>query len=100
VWEFPGGKVDANEAPEQALIRELKEELLITVKVDQPLTVVTHDYSNVRIRLIPFLATLVDGEPKPIEHEKIEWYHPDDLPVLPWTDADIPLVMEVVDLLG
>ncbi len=100
LWEFPGGKVVDGETPEQALVRELKEELHITVAIQQSLTPVTHAYPHLVVRLIPFVVHIVSGDPVLGEHEQMEWYHPDDLPVLPWTDADIPVVMEVVDLLG
>ena len=100
MWEFPGGKINDNETAEQALIREINEELSITIEIKQTLTPTEHAYENVTVKLFPFIVGIKSGLPQAQEHEQIEWYYPDDLPVLPWTDADIAVVMEVVDLLG
>lgn len=93
-WEFPGGKVHENEAPETALIREIREELGAEIILRDKLPPHTHDYENMRIQLIPFLARLSKNspEPRPLEHAALLWLSPDKLPTLDWTAADIPII--------
>jgi 8-oxo-dGTP diphosphatase len=70
-WEFPGGKVEAGENPESALVRELQEELGIKVEDLRPLPRFTHDYGAVVIEMIPFLCRLSAGSPAPHPHEHV-----------------------------
>jgi 8-oxo-dGTP diphosphatase len=91
-WEFPGGKVEPGEDPAACLVREIEEELGVTVAITGTLPPTIHAYPGARIRLIPFLARLVRGEPRPLEHDRIRWLPPEDLPRLDWAPADLPVV--------
>lgn len=93
-WEFPGGKVEAGESPAEALVRELREELEITVAVGEALTSVVHDYGRGPIRLIPLLCTIAEGIPRPHEHSEIRWCDAADLKQLDLAAADLPILTE------
>lgn len=93
-WEFPGGKVEEAESAEDALIRELKEELSITVETGPQLTSVVHDYGRGPIRLIPFLCRIAAGQPSAHEHSELRWCNPSELPSLDWAQADLPILAE------
>ncbi len=95
-WEFPGGKVDPGESPEECIHRELMEELDITVAIDRALEPVTHDYSFFTVTLYPFICRILSGEMVLREHVALRWLPPEDLPSLDWAEADIPLVREYV----
>lgn len=96
-WEFPGGKVEPGEEPTAALVRELTEELGITVEPLVPLTPVVWDYGRGPIRLLPWTCRIKTGEPLAHEHEEIRWCHVDELDDLDWADADIPVLREWQD---
>lgn len=73
LWEFPGGKVDAGEQPQQALSRELHEELAITVTVAEPLMQVSHDYSDKQVLLDIWQVSRFQGEPQSMEGQLWRW---------------------------
>ncbi len=91
-WEFPGGKIEQNETAEACLLRELKEELNIEVKVLQKLSPQDHDYGTLVIRLIPFIACYVSGEIVLTEHKDFRWVNKDELRGFDWAPADIPVL--------
>lgn len=91
-WEFPGGKIEANETPEECLIREIKEELNISVNIIKVLPTNTHAYSDITIELIPFLCAHVKGDIILKEHIDFKWLDKNDLLALDWADADVPIV--------
>lgn len=93
-WEFPGGKVEANEVPEAALIRELREELGITIEIVRPLPRFTHDYGSVVIAMFPYVCRLAGGSapPHPHEHVALAWVPLDALPDYDLAPADFPVV--------
>lgn len=91
-WEFPGGKVEAGEAPTAALERELVEELGVRVVVGEWLGRGEADSGDVHIALDVFEGTLESGEPQAIEHRQLRWCSADELDSLDWADADIPVV--------
>lgn len=99
-WELPGGKIEPNETPEACLIREIKEELDISIKIDQSLVPNDHNYDNQVIRLIPFTCTWVSGEIQLKEHADYRWLHPKDLLDLNWAEADIPVVRNYLNQLN
>jgi 8-oxo-dGTP diphosphatase len=93
-WEFPGGKVDAGETAETALIREIGEELGCAVAIMRPLPRFTHVYERTTIEMIPFVCRLADGspEPQPAEHVALAWVRPEQLCAYDLAAADGPVV--------
>jgi 8-oxo-dGTP diphosphatase len=93
-WEFPGGKIEAGEEPEAALVRELREELGCEVVVGRPLPRFVHDYGSVIIEMFPFVCRLAAGSPAPHAHEHVavRWVRPETLLALDLAAADLPVV--------
>ena len=92
-WEFPGGKVEANETPIEALKRELTEELLITVTVEDEMFESTkHEYDFGIVHLTTFICHLEEGQPQLTEHVAIKWLPVEELDALEWAPADVPAV--------
>lgn len=101
LWEFPGGKVQAGETPEAALCRELKEELNIKVCETclAPFTFASHAYESFHLLMPLFLCRTWDGEPQPMEHQKLTWVRPNRLANYSMPEADLPLIPWLRDLL-
>ena len=96
-WEFPGGKVEPGESPEQALVRELKEELAVEVKVGERICTVEYDYPKFHLTMHCFFCTLSAGcRPTLLEHEAARWLDRESLGSVNWLPADV----EVVKLLA
>ncbi|KYQ84282.1 DNA mismatch repair protein MutT [Acinetobacter sp. NRRL B-65365] len=97
-YEFPGGKVEPNETAEQALIREIYEELNLTIDVKSYLLTVEHSYSDFQIELATYLceATSID-ELVIHEHQDIKWSHIEELEQLDWAAADLPIVQYLLN---
>ena len=91
-WEFPGGKIDKNETPEECLTRELKEEFGIKTKVGKFITNSIYKYPNIEIDLMAYYVEYLDGEFKLIDHERIEWVSKDNLKEFDFAEADIPII--------
>jgi 8-oxo-dGTP diphosphatase len=97
LWEFPGGKVRDGEGDEACLIREIQEELGLTVRPSARLGENAHDYGDSpAINLVPFVCEIQSGELRPTEHAECRWCARDDLGKLDWCDADLPIVEQVV----
>lgn len=92
MWEFPGGKVEAGESFDAALIREIDEELDCTVTVLKPLETTTHEYDFAIVTLATFICELTAGEPRSNEHAEEMWLPISELETLDWAPADIPAV--------
>jgi len=88
LWEFPGGKVVPGEEPEEALARELREELAIEVRVGKPLTFAMHREPDRRILLLFFEAAILRGTPRPLESQELRWVDPAALHELETPPAD------------
>jgi A/G-specific adenine glycosylase len=88
LWEFPGGKREEGESLAEALVRELQEEMDVTVEVGEQLTVVNHAYSHFRITLYAFRCSLVEGAPRCIQCDDFAWVIPDELDELPMAVTD------------
>ena len=92
-WEFPGGKVEPHETPEQALIREIGEELAADIEVGEKLITVEYDYPGFHLSMDCFRATLKEGtKMELLEHEAFRWLSVDELDQVDWLPADIVVV--------
>ena len=102
LWEFPGGKVEPGERPEETLIRELAEELGITVKEPclAPLTFASHAYPDFHLLMPLYICRRWDGLPRSMEGQALKWVRPRDLKDQPMPPADAPLIPFLLDLLG
>ena len=78
-WEFPGGKVEEGETVEDCIIREMKEELGVTVRCDRTFLDLNYDYEKFTVTLSNYICRIVEGIPQPIECEKILWIKPQEL---------------------
>jgi 8-oxo-dGTP diphosphatase len=101
LWEFPGGKVHAGETPEEALIRELKEELDIDTDVRclAPLTFASHSYPDFHLLMPLYVCRVWQGIPRPAEGQKLAWARVSELANYTMPPADVPLVAMLRDLL-
>ena len=97
LWEFPGGKIDDGEAPAEALVRELDEELGIAVSVEKPLTFAVHEEPGLRVLLLFYAARIISGEPHGHEGQAVEWVPVTELPSYPTPPADAELVRRLAD---
>ena len=101
LWEFPGGKVEQGEAPEQTLIRELKEELGIVVNVAclAPLTFASHSYPDFHLLMPLYVCRRWEGTVRALEAQQLAWVQPNRLRDYPMPPADEPLVSHLMSLL-
>ncbi len=100
-WEFPGGKIEAGETPEAALVRELTEELGISVQAGdlQPLSFVSHAYPDFNLLMLFYTCNAWTGDPTGVEGQALVWDRPYGLAKLPMPPADIPLLAALAHVL-
>ena len=97
-WEFPGGKLEANETEEECIIREIKEELNLEIQLICKLTATNYDYSDISIELIPYLAEIKSGTIILKEHKAYQLLAKSELSKFDWAEADLPIVKEIENL--
>ena len=94
-WEFPGGKVEANETREQAIIREIKEELDTTVEVREFFDTIEYDYETFHLSMDCFICTIKEGTLVLKEHESAKWLSADSLDSVDWLPADLSIIAKI-----
>ena len=95
LWEFVGGKVEAGETPEAALIRECREELGVTVRVGEPYMEVVHPYPDLTVRLMLYRAEIAEGTPQLLEHCDLRWITPEEIPQFEFCPADESILQRI-----
>ena len=98
-WEFPGGKVEAGESPEEALRREIREELEVEVNVGDLIDTIEYDYPAFHLSMKCYVCTIAGGSPHLLEHEAARWLSADQLDSVAWLPADITLIPKIAGLL-
>lgn len=96
-WEFPGGKINPGETPEECLARELKEEFLVESSIGDFFGESIYHYNHGAIQLLAYWVSFNEGELKPTVHEKVLWVSPCDLDKYEFCPADIPLVKKLME---
>ena len=99
-WEFPGGKIEVGETPQQALIREIQEELTVKVKVGKFIDTIEYDYPKFHLNMKCFLCVIVDGDIILKEAEDSKWLNKDELYGVNWLPADITLIDKIADFMN
>lgn len=94
-WEFPGGKIEENESPEEALIREIREELGVTIAVHDLIDIIDHDYPDFHLHMFCYWATVTDGHLMLLEHEDARWLDEESLETVEWLPADRGLLTKI-----
>lgn len=96
-WEFPGGKIESGESPEDALKREIMEELKVEIDVRELIGVVEYDYTDFHLNMMCFWCTLKGGEVQLVEHEAGRWLKKEELGEVEWLPADWELVETIIN---
>ena len=97
LWEFVGGKVEPGETKEQALIRECREELAVTLSVGDVFMDVIHEYPDLTVHLTLFNATIAEDEPQMLEHNEIRWITPSEIPNYEFCPADEEILKKIIE---
>lgn len=95
MWEFPGGKVELGESSEAALVREIKEELNVSIRVGEWIGTVEYDYPTFHMIMRTYLCAVVSGEIELLEHEAAKWVTLSELSVIDWLPADKKLIADI-----
>ena len=100
LWEFVGGKVEPGETKEQALVRECREELAVTLSVGEEFMEVVHTYPDITVRLTLFHGAISEGEPQKLEHNDIRWITPAEIPQYDFCPADEEILERIIKAYG
>ena len=98
LWEFVGGKVEPGETKEEALIRECREELDVTISVGDVFIDVIHEYPDITVHLTLFNATIAGGVPQKMEHNDIRWITPSEIPYYEFCPADEEILEKITEV--
>ena len=100
LWEFPGGKIEKGESHQQALVREIKEELNVNISVEDFICTVEYEYPNFYLVMHTYFGKITQGEVKLIEHQSMKWVEISELDNLNWLKADIDIIIKLKEIYG
>lgn len=92
MWEFPGGKIEAGESQEEALKREIKEELNVDIEIGMQICTVDYDYPKFHLTMHCYFCNVSNGDIKLLEHKSAKWLTNDELNMVEWLPADIAII--------